>query len=43
MGSSSSQDCLNIVGMVHELELFEGISARESVNITVDEDFEVKI
>ena len=43
MESSSSQDCLNIVGMVHELELFEGISARESVNITVDEDFEVKI
>ena len=43
MGSSSSQDCLNIVGMVHELEMFEGVSARESVNINVDENYEVKI
>ena len=43
MGSSASQDCLNIVGLVHELELFEGVSARQEMKISVDEKFEVEI
>ena len=43
MGSSASQDCLNIVGTIHELELLEGVAARKEVNVIVDESFIVKI
>ena len=43
MGSSASQYCLNIVGVVHEIELFEGIPARKEMNVAVDENFEINI
>ena len=43
MGSSASQDCLNIVAMAEELELLEGISAQPSVEANVDENFKVTV
>ena len=43
MGSSASQDCLNIVGMVNELEFFENISAKKEFDVKINDDFEVLI
>ena len=43
MGSSCSQDGLNVVGILHELELFEGISKNVKVKTYVNDIFEVEI
>ena len=43
MGSSASQDCLNVVAMVHELELFEGVCDESESEAKVDEHFTIKI
>ena len=43
MGSSASQDCLNIVAMAHELELFEGITTKINVEVEIDLLFSVRI
>ena len=43
MGSSASQDCLNIVGMISEFALFENASSEDEINVTIDDNFDVEI
>ena len=43
MGSSASQDCLNIVGMISELALFENTSSEDEIQVTIDDIFDVEI
>ena len=43
MGSSASQDCLNIVSVVHELNFYIGVTAKNEMKITVDKNFKVDI
>ena len=43
MGSCCSQDGLNIVGILHELELMEGVTIDAKVTAEVDDNFEVTI
>ena len=43
MGSSASQECLNIVSVVHELKFYIGVTAKNEMKITVDNNFKVDI
>ena len=43
MGSSASQDCLNIVGMISEFKLFENVSTEDEIKVTVEDNYKVKI
>ena len=43
MGSSASQDCLNIVGMISELQLFENATTSDEIKVIVGDNFEVNI
>ena len=43
MGSSASQDCLNIVGMISEFALFENATSEDEIKVTIDDNFDVEI
>ena len=43
MGSSASQDCLNIVSVVHELRFYTGVTCENEVKITIDKNFKVEV
>ena len=43
MGSSASQDGLNIVSVVHELKFYNGVSARSEMKVRIDHNFKVDV